>query len=222
MTYLDDLLGKQIQTEGVNVPQRKNLNFVSGTGVAVTVSDNPTTGATDVEITTGAGGGHEIQLDGVAATQRSKLNFLTQPGIDINLVDNSGDDSTEVEISLAGGSSSTAGATPLTNNTPSNVVTMSGLEEGAQYELDGWLAFTGSPTGTRLRASWSDITETIQTNPGRYAASPTMPTAASPHTMVLHRYRMTAPAGGVLYLVVDALFSGGAVSVEASVNYRRC
>lgn len=52
MGYLDDLLGKQIQEDGVNVPQRKNLNLIGAT-----VEDNPAENRTDVTILGGAGYG---------------------------------------------------------------------------------------------------------------------------------------------------------------------
>lgn len=44
--WLDDLTGAQIQIAGVNVPQRKNMNFLAG----VTASDNPATGSTDLTV----------------------------------------------------------------------------------------------------------------------------------------------------------------------------
>lgn len=48
MSYLDDLLGKQIKISGVILPQRKTLNVI-GTA-AVSAADNPATGETDLTI----------------------------------------------------------------------------------------------------------------------------------------------------------------------------
>ncbi len=45
MSWLDDLFGKQIRVAGVDVVQRKNLNFVNAS-----VVDNSDTGATDVTV----------------------------------------------------------------------------------------------------------------------------------------------------------------------------
>ncbi len=54
MSWLDDLLGKTIQKNGTALPDRKVMNFIEGdSGVAITVTDNPGTGATDVEFSGG-------------------------------------------------------------------------------------------------------------------------------------------------------------------------
>lgn len=52
MSFLDDLLGKQIKKDGVILPQRKTLNII-GTA-AVSVDDNTSTGETDLTIDTAA------------------------------------------------------------------------------------------------------------------------------------------------------------------------
>lgn len=51
MTWLDDLLGKQIKKDGVILPQRKTLNVLGNAGVSVV--DNPGTGETDLTLDTG-------------------------------------------------------------------------------------------------------------------------------------------------------------------------
>lgn len=51
MTWLDDLLGKQIKKDGVILPQRKTLNILGS--ASVSVADNPSTGETDLTIDPG-------------------------------------------------------------------------------------------------------------------------------------------------------------------------
>lgn len=51
-SWLDDLLGKQLQVDGVNLPQRKILNLVG-----VTAEDDEANGATKVTINPGSGFG---------------------------------------------------------------------------------------------------------------------------------------------------------------------
>lgn len=58
MSYLDDLLGKQIKKDGVILPQRKTLNVIGN--AAVTVADNPASGETDLTIDTAAPGPNSI------------------------------------------------------------------------------------------------------------------------------------------------------------------
>lgn len=63
MGWLDDLLGKQFQQDGTNVPQRKTANFIGAT-----VEDDPDNERTNVTITGGIGGGF---LDAVVAKSNS-------------------------------------------------------------------------------------------------------------------------------------------------------
>lgn len=77
--------GHVIQDEGVNLPQRANLNFV---GAGVTVTNEA--GGTQVAI---PGGGHAIEDEGTPITQRSTLNFV---GAGVTVTDDAG--KTKVDI----------------------------------------------------------------------------------------------------------------------------
>lgn len=61
-SWLDDLLGKQIQADGTNVPQRKILNFIDAT-----VEDDPSNGRTNV--TAGGSGGTGAAFNGALTAQ---------------------------------------------------------------------------------------------------------------------------------------------------------
>lgn len=80
MGFLDDLLGKTILRDGVVLPDRKKLNFIQGTGSAVTVADNPGTGATDVTInlTNAAVAGPGVSTDNAIARWDGTSGALLQ------------------------------------------------------------------------------------------------------------------------------------------------
>ncbi len=54
MSWIDDLTGKTIMLDGVELPQRKILQFLQGDGAGITIVDNPATsdglGSTDILI----------------------------------------------------------------------------------------------------------------------------------------------------------------------------
>lgn len=79
--WLDDLKGKVIRVAGVELVQRKYMNFVSG----ATVADNPATGATDVTISGGGGGspfaGSNPNAGGDIPTNGARGDFLRNTGV---------------------------------------------------------------------------------------------------------------------------------------------
>ncbi len=80
MSWLDDLLGKTILRNSVVLPDRKKLNFIEGTHAALTVADNPGTGATDVTINllNGAVGGPGTSTDNAIARWNGTDGALLQ------------------------------------------------------------------------------------------------------------------------------------------------
>jgi hypothetical protein len=73
-----DLLGKTITYAGVTtLPDRKILNFIGGDGAALSVADNPATGATDVTI---GGAGGTIGAGGVLLTSADNGKTLVNSG----------------------------------------------------------------------------------------------------------------------------------------------
>lgn len=52
-SWIDDLLGKTIALAGTLLPNRKIANFIPGSGVSLTITDNTTLGATDIVINMG-------------------------------------------------------------------------------------------------------------------------------------------------------------------------
>ncbi len=73
MSFLDDLLGSLLQVAGVNVPQRKTINFASG----FTVADDPANDRTNVTSIAAAGvtayAGTNPNTDAVAGTRGDLL-----------------------------------------------------------------------------------------------------------------------------------------------------
>lgn len=82
---------------GSLVGTRREINFIEGTNVTLTISDDAGNDQVDVTIeASGTGGGHTIQDEGSPLTQRTNLNF---EGAGVTVTDDAGNDATVVTIS---------------------------------------------------------------------------------------------------------------------------
>jgi hypothetical protein len=116
MSFLDDLLGSLIQWAGVNVPQRKIINFAAG----FTVADNPTNGSTDVTSIAAAGvttyAGTNPNTDAIAGNRGDILrNTGVWNGFEGWVAILSGTPATWVPFGRAGNGTSTAASYQAVN-----------------------------------------------------------------------------------------------------------
>lgn len=95
-----------VQEEGVSKSEKRTLNFVGGTDITVTVTDDVVGNQADIQIdsTAATGSGHTIQDDNTPVTDRANLSF--QDGFVVT--DDAGGGQTEIDLSYEG--------TPSTQN----------------------------------------------------------------------------------------------------------
>lgn len=84
-----------VKKAGTPVGTRAGINFIEGTNVTLTVSDDAGNNEVDVTITAAGGSGHTIQEEGTPLTARAALNFV---GTGVAATDDSGNDATVVTI----------------------------------------------------------------------------------------------------------------------------
>jgi hypothetical protein len=99
-------MGKlNISKDGVKKTEKRNLDFVEGTGIDITIVDGAQEDAAEITIAaTGGGSAHVIADAGVAETQRATLDF--QDGFIVT--DNAGADSTDVDLDYGTGATQPA------------------------------------------------------------------------------------------------------------------
>lgn len=89
----------KVRKAGVEVGERRALNFVDGANVTLTVADNSSGDQVDVTIaSSGGGSAHTIREDGTDLTARTGLNFTAG----LSATDDSVGDETEVTIAAGG------------------------------------------------------------------------------------------------------------------------
>lgn len=90
-----------IKRAGVTQEQRASLNFIEGSNITITITDDASNNETDVTIaSTSSGSGHTLKDDGTPLTQRAGANFIDGEGVDFILTDDSGNDETEITAKL--------------------------------------------------------------------------------------------------------------------------
>lgn len=78
MSWIDDLFGKEIARALVKVlPRRGLLNF----STSFTVTDNPSTGSTDIDVAGGGGGSYIVQVGTDADTTAQANKLLSMPTV---------------------------------------------------------------------------------------------------------------------------------------------
>jgi hypothetical protein len=93
-----------VSLNGTVIGSRGEINFIEGTGIAITVTDNSGDDRIDVEIeSTGGGGGsaHVIRENGSDQTQRDALNFVDSNSIVVAITDDAIDNETQVVFARA-------------------------------------------------------------------------------------------------------------------------
>jgi hypothetical protein len=131
---------------GTSQTQRHRTNFIQGSNVTLTITDNSGTDSTDVAIaSTGGGGGgggnyQTVESVGSALTQRATLNF----GVEFATVDNSGAARTDVSVNSIANTKITGLGTSSTH-----------------AATDFALAFTGTCSASHLVAGDSSCLATI-------------------------------------------------------------
>lgn len=163
MGWIDDLLGKTVLRNGVVLPDRKKLNFIQGTGSAVTVADNPGTGATDVTInlTNAAVAGPGLSTDNAIARWDGTSGALLQnsgPTIDDNgaltVAASSGNAVTITTptngIGLLANASSAGSTSAALSNTAGRALTVTGDTSSPALAALRVTPQDAQPTGTNL------------------------------------------------------------------------
>jgi hypothetical protein len=89
-----------VSAEGTPEGTRPEINFIQGTGVTITVTDDAGNDRVDVEIEATGGGGHTIRDNGSDETARDALNFISSPTITFSATDDAGNNETEVTAVL--------------------------------------------------------------------------------------------------------------------------
>lgn len=105
---------------------RHELNFIEGTGITLSVSDNPGADRTDITINSAGTGYNLIESNAISLTQRSTLNF---PGGALSAVDNAISNRTDVTLAITPSSSSVVGSSRAIN-------TSTGLAGGGALSSD--------------------------------------------------------------------------------------
>lgn len=247
MSFLDDLLGKQIKKDGVILPQRKTLNII-GTA-AVTVADNTSTGETDMTIDTAAIAdgtitkaklvnstarsvlGRSGNTDGVLAdivavadstVLRRLAGVLSWGRIFTNMIagTTTNDNAITGDIGEYASSSVAFGsATSLVNNTPKTVTSI--FLTAGDWDVSGVVAFAGSPTGPTVQlASISQTTNALGAQESNAAQAFNTSTTALT-IMPTPTVRLSLSGSATIYLTCASAFTGGTSSAYGTIRARR-
>jgi hypothetical protein len=89
-----------VENNGTPLAQEPKLNLIPGSGVTLTIADNPGSTRTDVTIAaSGSSGYNTIEKSGVSVAQEPFLNFIPGTGVLITVADNAGSTRTDTTIS---------------------------------------------------------------------------------------------------------------------------
>jgi len=94
MTFLSSGV-PTIRNNGTDVGAQRNINFVPGTNISFTITDDAGNGEVDIQIDASSAGYQTVQEEGVGLTQRDTMNFI---GAGITAADNAGQTRTDVTL----------------------------------------------------------------------------------------------------------------------------
>lgn len=107
----------------------------------------------------------------------------------------------------------------LTTGTPANVTSIS-LTAG-DWDVSGIVSFHGTITGTVFISTISTTSATIGTSGDNRVDVPTAPTAAADSTVSIPSYRISLSGTTTVYLVAQAGFTVGTLTVGGRISARR-
>lgn len=90
---------RALKNSAGTVFDRGRLNLIEGSGITLTVADDPTNDEIDVTVAS-SGSGHVIRDDNSNMTQRAALNFVSSTTIDAACTDDAANGETEVTFTL--------------------------------------------------------------------------------------------------------------------------
>lgn len=162
VSVVDDTTVQKVEVAkaGVLTGTRKRINFVEGSNVTITVSDDSVNNKVDVTIASAGGGGggggyNTVQDDGTSLPQRSILNFTTGIGASDDSVNSRTDifvqdDTTtqRVEVAKAG---SLTGTRKRINFIEGSNVTITVSDDAANNKVDVTIASSGGGGGAAAK-----------------------------------------------------------------------
>lgn len=122
----------EVSKNDVSVGTQPEINFIEGSNVTLTVTEDTINQRIDVEIASSGGGsgGHTIRDDGSDMTGRDNLNFVSSTTVSAIATDDAGNNETEVTFERA----ALSGAIAASAN--SNATLFSGIRDNGATEND--------------------------------------------------------------------------------------
>ncbi len=148
-----------ISNDGTVIGTRKQINFIPGTGVSYTITDNSGSDRVDLTINAAASTAYAtVQEEGTALTQRSILNFI---GSGFTAADDSGNSRTNVTLDTDLNALADLTTTGLITRTGSGTATTRTLTAGTtKISVTNGSGVAGNPTidlGTVALDDLSDV-----------------------------------------------------------------
>lgn len=136
-----------VKNSGAVVGTRKQLNFIEGANITLTITDDGGNDQVDIEIASsgGASGYATVQEEGVSLTQRSTINFI---GGGITAADDAGNTRTNVTLDSTLNSLAAYNTNGLLTQTAADTFTGRTITAGAGISVGNGDGVAGNPTIT--------------------------------------------------------------------------